>query len=318
VTSLSRIYPETSNIDDEVGRWLADLDPEGTTEFHDRVIGVVADAAIRFDKKLNMIPAQDGANATLAWIAGHPEKLRQWSSEDRDTGSNEDITGLMVWMIRNKISSAARSEHGDHKVTIDGNEFMIYTLPETPLSELAEADALAVDDGKPRSLEDAVNSRLGSRAHVPSAEDAYFVRLDGPTSETPNATWAPVPYKVKIGREYVDDSYPVPLSKEGRLELPLMTRALYRAQRVALGALSPHERRLLEAHHGEDVPLRVLVTKVGSTKEALGRRFRRLRRKIRDLFEAKFSDLSGSAPIGQVLELGGRDTPPDDYERSAA
>jgi hypothetical protein len=70
----------------------------------------------------------------------------------------------------------------------------------------------------------------------------------------------------------VEDYLPVPLSEEGRLRLPLMTRALYRAHRVALGVLSPTERQLLQDHHGEDVSLPVLAARVGTTETAMRRR----------------------------------------------
>jgi hypothetical protein len=205
VTSLARIFAESPNadaahIDRGILAWLAEVDPEGDPAFHGRVVRAVADAAIRYDKKLGLIPAQDGAQAALAWIAEHPEKLRSWSGAD----------GLMVKTLRNKISTAVSTEHGDHKVTVDGlsSRPRIYFEDETPLSELAAADALAADDDKPKSFEDAVHSRLGPRAHVPSAEDAYFAKLDGVTSETRIGASAPVPYEIKLGREYVDGHDP--------------------------------------------------------------------------------------------------------------
>jgi hypothetical protein len=317
VTSLARIFAESPNadaahIDRGILAWLAEVDPEGDPAFHGRVVRAVADAAIRYDKKLGLIPAQDGAQAALAWIAEHPEKLRSWSGAD----------GLMVKTLRNKISTAVSTEHGDHKVTVDGlsSRPRIYFEDETPLSELAAADALAADDDKPKSFEDAVHSRLGPRAHVPSAEDAYFAKLDGVTSETRIGASAPVPYEIKLGREYVDGHDPVPLSEEARLELPPMSRVLYRAQRVALGVLSPKDCRLLKDHqvlkydYGTHVALKTLAARVGSTEGALDRRLRRLRKKVRDFFATKFPELSGSAPIGQVPQMEGYDVVPDAHE----
>jgi hypothetical protein len=249
-------------------------------------------------------------------LAEHPEKLRDWSSAD----------GLMVTTLRNKISTAARApgeRGGDRKLLIDGHEYRIYFDPETPMSELAEADALAANGAEPGSLEDAVHSRL--RAHVQSAEDAYFAKLDGVTSETSTGTTAAIPYEIKIGREYVEGYDPVPLLGEARLELPLMTRALYRAQRVALGVLSPKDCRLLKDHqvlkyhHGSAVALRTLAARVGSSEGALDRRMRRLRKKVRDFFATKFPEMTGSGDEGQVLNMGRHDgSPPDDYDQEAA
>jgi hypothetical protein len=310
VTSLGGIFagPDTPNVDsahieDGVRAWLADLDPDGNPGFRDRVLRAVADAAARYER-LGLIPAQDGAQAALAWIAEHPDKLRQWSGAD----------GLMVTTIRNKISTAARAEHGDRRVTIGGREHRIYFASETPFSELADAERKLADDEL--TFDDAVQRRLsrrGTRAGAPSAEDAYFTTLDGDwTSETPTQPWLPMEFKVKLGGRCIDGHYQVPLDPKARLELPLMSRELYRAQRVALGTLSATERQLLIDHHGKLVPLQVLADRIRTTKGALERRLRRRRKKVLDFFEAKFPELSDSGADGQVLELGGHDMPAPD------
>ena len=79
MTSLASIFADP-HIDDLVSEavgsavtngilaWLAEVDPAGDPGSHARVLSAVADAAIRYER-LGLIPAQDGAQAALAWLA---------------------------------------------------------------------------------------------------------------------------------------------------------------------------------------------------------------------------------------------------------
>jgi hypothetical protein len=75
MTSLAGIFadPHTPNVDSAhidrgILAWLAEVDPAGDPGSHARVLSAVADAAIRYER-LGLIPAQDGAQAALAWLA---------------------------------------------------------------------------------------------------------------------------------------------------------------------------------------------------------------------------------------------------------